>query len=261
MTTDDVKQQYTDELVAYLQLFRGEGFLSPGGVADTAQALDGVEIDGREVLDLGCGLGGADIILVRDYGANTVVGIDVERSVLERAIATAREHDLGHRIEYRRVNPGPLPLDGASFDIVFTKDVMVHIPDKLGLYGEIFRVLRPGGVFVGGDWLRDNPGPYSDAMRTFVEGTGLIFFMETLQSFEPALRQVGFVDIEIRDRNAWFAEEARREMELLEGPLAQQVLQLRGREATDRSNQCQRDMIAVLDSGEFRPVHMRAHKP
>jgi len=62
-------------------------------------------------------------------------------------------------------------------------------------------------------------------------------------------------------RNAWFREEARNEARLLDGPLAGEVVRLRGQEIADSSNECQQQMIAVLDSGEFCPAHFFARKP
>ena len=49
--------------------------------------------------------------------------------------------------------PGPLPFADASFDIVFSKDALLHVPDKDALFAEIFRVLKPGGVFAASDWM------------------------------------------------------------------------------------------------------------
>ena len=46
-----------------------------------------------------------------------------------------------------RRRPGPLPFTDASFDVVFSKDALLHVPDKDALFAEIFRVLKPGGVF------------------------------------------------------------------------------------------------------------------
>ena len=58
---------------------------------------------------------------------------------------------------FQLVEPGPLPFADQSFDAVFTKDAIVHIPDKPPFYREVLRVLRPGGLFVGSDWLCGPP--------------------------------------------------------------------------------------------------------
>jgi ubiquinone/menaquinone biosynthesis C-methylase UbiE len=63
------------------------------------------------------------------------------------------------RASFVQAPPGPLPLKrGVSFDIVFSKDALLHVPDKDALFAEIFRVLKPGGVFRRVDWLIGHDG-------------------------------------------------------------------------------------------------------
>ena len=50
--------EYNEELLDYLQLFRGEGFLSPGGAEETRRVLDRGEITCKDGLEIGRGLGG-----------------------------------------------------------------------------------------------------------------------------------------------------------------------------------------------------------
>jgi ubiquinone/menaquinone biosynthesis C-methylase UbiE len=94
------------------------------------------------VLDIGCGSGGITVSLARDHGAGRVIGIDVEAPVCARARERAEKAGLADRVEIRQVEPGPLPLPDASVDLVFSKDSIVHIPDKAALAREAFRVLR-----------------------------------------------------------------------------------------------------------------------
>src|SRR5262249_52807452 len=79
------ESEYGDAMVAALELIWGEGFLSPGGPAEVAEILAGIDIGGKDVLDIGCGIGGADFLLVRKHEAASVLGIDVEAPNIERA--------------------------------------------------------------------------------------------------------------------------------------------------------------------------------
>ena len=99
------------------------------------------------------------------------------------------------------------------------------------------------------------------AMGAFIESTGLSLFMDSLTGVKNNLESVGFTEVEVINRNTWFQNEARAEADRLEGELAAEVMDLRGQEATDSSNECQSMMIAVLDSGEFCPAHFFAKKP
>src|SRR5690606_18723943 len=121
--------EYHDDLVDFLEILWGEGYLSPGGPEEVDKVVEGIDLGGRDVLDIGCGSGGITLRLADAHGAGPVVGIDVEAPVLARAVQRATARKLGGRVAFRRVDPGPLPFEPESFDVVFSKDAIVHIPD------------------------------------------------------------------------------------------------------------------------------------
>jgi len=249
--------EYGEAMVAGLELIWGEGFLSPGGPAEVAEILAGSSIAGAHVLDIGCGIGGIDLLLAETYGAASVLGIDVEAPNIELAAERARRRGLADRVTYRSVAPGPLPLAPASFDVVFSKDAVIHIADKEAFFTEVARVLRPGGLFVASDWLRADDGPPSAAMQRYVGLEGLSFAMASPARYRRAMAAAGFGDIEVRDRNAWYAATARHELADLRGPLRAQLLAVVGEAETDRTTSIWEAMLAVLDSGELRPTHLK----
>jgi phosphoethanolamine N-methyltransferase len=253
--------EYNEELLDYLELFRGRGFLSPGGADETRRVLDRVNLKDRNVLEIGSGLGGCCLIIAGERGARHVHGLDVEPLVIERAVKAVLQAELEQQISFELVEPGPLPLASRSFDVIFSKDALCHIENKEALYGELFRVLKPGGQIAIGDWLVKRHGKHSKAMQTFISTTGLSLFMDSLDGVRTKLAAAGFADIEVVNRNAWFRVEARHEARLLEGPLAGEVARLRGPATAGSSNECQQHMIAVLDTGEFCPAHFFARKP
>ena len=185
----DTDIEYTDDFVAKLELLWGDGFLSPGGEKEVATALAGVDLAGKDILDVGCGVGGVDILLARRWNANSVLGIDIEAPVLAKAEARVRDLGLTDRISYRQVEPGPFPLPDAGFDVVFSKDAMIHIPDKAALYADVLRVLRPGGVFVASDWLKGFERPDSSEMSTWLDSVALHFEMASIAATERALTE------------------------------------------------------------------------
>jgi ubiquinone/menaquinone biosynthesis C-methylase UbiE len=253
--------EYGDAMVAALELIWGEGFLSPGGPEEVAAALAGRDIRGAAVLDIGCGIGGIDLLLAERFGAAKVTGIDVEGDNIKRARRRAERRDLAGRVGYRLVEPGPLPFEPASFDVVFSKDSIIHIPDKEPLFADVFRVLRPGGRFIASDWLRVDDGPPSAEMERYVEAEGLSFAMGSPARYRRALEQAGFRDVETRDRNDWYAGTARAELAALDGPLRRRLVEIVGGAEADRQILVWRRMIVVLDSGELRPTHLYGRKP
>ena len=97
---------YDDNFVRGLEWLWGEGFLSPGGSAEVYEILKRTSVGGRKVLDIGCGIGGIDRLLVTDYGAEKVFGIDIIDHLIARAKYEAEAAGLTEWIEYRLVEPG-----------------------------------------------------------------------------------------------------------------------------------------------------------
>ena len=253
--------EYDESMLALLQIIWGDGFLSPGGREEIARLLEGSSIAGCKVLDIGCGLGAIDELLVREHGASAVVGVDIDPELVERMRSRMARAGLGDRIEGRRVDGGPLPFEAASFDIVFSKDSLVQIPDKAGIFAEILRVLRPGGRFIASDWLRGGSGDYSPEMMEFFRLEGIAYNMASLEESAAALRAAGFRDVQIRDRHAWYLPLAQRELKSMEGAQGALIVSRIGEDRARYFIDNWRQMVLVLERGELRPGHLKAVKP
>jgi ubiquinone/menaquinone biosynthesis C-methylase UbiE len=254
------QEHYTDKRIKHAQLIWGTGFFSPGGPEEVARIVEDVDITGKAVLDVGCGMGGPSLELLKTHGAKTVLGIDIEQTVLKWAQQAAETAGLRDSISFKLVQPGPFPLEDSSFDVVFSKETLIEIADKEAVYAEILRVLKPGGWFVASDWLKGD-GPESDALRQLVAGGPLEFNLISLKEAAKELKVAGFIEVAVRNRNAWYLEEARRELAKIEGPMRLRLVELSGQEPTDRQTAFQRLKIAALDSGDFCPAHIKAMKP
>ena len=252
---------YHSRAVAMLQAVWGEGFLSPGGEQEVARLIGEADLSGLAVLDIGCGAGGIDLALVRNHGAAYVTGIDVEDTVLACARSLVAREGLEARIGVAKVAPGPLPFPPSSFDVVFSKDSIVHIPDKHALMREVYRVLRPGGRFIASDWLIGHDGPPSAEMAAYIEAEGLNFGMASPARYADALRGAGFTEITVTSRNAWYRDAAQQELERLRGPVGAAAASIVGQDFVDQNIAIWMRMIPVLRSGEHCPTHLRARKP
>jgi SAM-dependent methyltransferase len=252
---------YGERDVAFLEQLWGDGYLSPGGPAEVSRIIDGLDVGGATILDVGCGTGGIAVSLVSDHGAAKVVSIDVEAALCEQARARVDRHQLQGRIEIQMVTPGPFPFAGEQFDIVFSKDSIVHIFDKESLCRDAFRVLRPGGWFAASDWLIAHDNEPSDAMRRYIAAEDLGFAMASPRRYRDALGAAGFVDVELRDRNRWYRDVARDELARLQGSQHDQFVALLGEDAVHRQIATWTAMVPVLDSGEHCPHHFRGRRP
>lgn len=260
MAVSDHQNEYSEDFITALQWMWGDGYLSPGGADEVAELLHGVPLSGKSVLDVGCGLGAIDVLLARSYDAASVVGIDIEQPLVDHARRRVEEAGLDASISIRCVEPGPLPFDDASFDMVFSKDSIIHIPDKAAFYVEVLRVLRPGGIFVGSDWLRSGSGEYSEQMQNWLELVHLTFEMKNLDQTRDALEQAGFRNVRLRDRNDWYRGEVMNELAVLSGDKYDELARRIGPDkAAHRLNSSSVKKI-VLDQGELRPTHFIGHK-
>ena len=257
---DDGPGVYSDDFIANLELLWGEGFLSPGGAEEIAELFRGADLTGARVLNFGSGLGAMDRLLARDHGAARVLGIDIEAQLVERASAAARREGLADRVAFQLVTPGPLPFAEAAFDVVTSKDAIIYLEDKRAIYAELLRVLRPGGRLMVSDWFGGAP-PYSEETRAWIDASPGHYFLETIESVARMAESLGFVDIETRDRNAWYRDMIRDEWAGLTGPKRARLLELVGEKAAAAFLERTRNRMAAVETGDLRPGHLRARKP
>ena len=254
-------QEYDENLMAVLEAIWGEGFMSPGGVDEVDRYLHGLSLEGCKVLDIGCGLGGVDVHLVKQHGAQKVTGIDIDAALIERCVALARKYRIESQIDFICVEPGPLSFEDASFDIVTSKDSIIHIEDKYALAADVYRVLTEDGWFVASDWLAGYEGEPSPEMQAYLVAEGLDFGLASAKTYSEALQQAGFVDIEVVDRNEWYREQARIERDQLGGALYDGLASTVGREFLEHEIEVWDKMIVAIDQGQLRPTHLRGRKP
>lgn len=96
---------------------------------------------GKEILDIGCGLGGKSAAYA-EAGAR-VTGVDIDERNVERSIAYA--HACGAPARFLAGDAERLPFTDGSFDIVIGNDSLEHFHDPEAAFRELVRVLRPGG--------------------------------------------------------------------------------------------------------------------
>lgn len=99
---------------------------------------------GSRLLDVGCGSGGPALRLA-DIKGTSVVGVDLLEEGIATATRLAEERGLDNRARFVRVDAGArLPFADQSYDAVISIDVMCHLPNRLDILREWYRVTAPG---------------------------------------------------------------------------------------------------------------------
>ena len=251
--------EYHDEMIAMLEIIWGPGFMAPGGEGNIANLVEGFDIRGRKVLDIGCGIGGPAFLLAGKYGAN-VVGIDIESEPIVRAQRSARELGLESQCEFVKVEPGPFAFPDETFDVIFSSGVIMQIEDKPQVFQEALRVLKPGGMLTCYDWMKPE-GEFSDDMLYWFKMERLTYDMKTFAEYEALLRDAGFTDIEISDRSEWYRRKVKEEYEQIRTQLYPRMLERLGREEADHFVENWRAMQVVCEKGDVYQGYYRAQKP
>lgn len=130
---------------------------SPDHLAALAAAVLEVDPAPERILDLGCGTGAGTLFLAREYPRASVRGIDLSPGMIAAASAKVGLDPEG-RIVFKAADASHLPFGEDSFDLV----TQINMPV---FFGEIARVLRPGGSVVIAHSLGSDT-PFSTPERT-----------------------------------------------------------------------------------------------
>jgi SAM-dependent methyltransferase len=129
------------------------------GLAATKELAEALKIEPVcELLDVGCGLGGAARYLTSTFRCH-VTGIDLSQPFVEAAAMLSDRCGLTAHTTFKQADALELPFANGSFDIVWTQHVAMNIADRSRFYSEIHRVLKPGGQLAIYDLLAGDGRP------------------------------------------------------------------------------------------------------
>jgi SAM-dependent methyltransferase len=147
---------------------------------------------GKQILDVGCGIGTADATLARlRMSQLRLVGVDLSLAHVKVALESAR--GMNARVGYACADGCRLPFKDGTFDSTFCVAVLQHVRDITQALGEFARVTRPGGRILAVEpdnasryWFSSHP----TGMRAFEQARRL-FAAVTAARGEPPAAAVG----------------------------------------------------------------------
>jgi SAM-dependent methyltransferase len=161
-----------------------------------------------QVLEIGCGSGRYALQIASTIGCR-IVGFDLNAPGIDNANRLATARNLVDRAQFQIVDASQsLPFSKSSFDAAFSNDVLCHIPGRLALLRELFRVLKPGARFLFSDALVIG-GVISHQEIAARSSIGYYLFSPPGEN-ERLLRQAGFHVLGVLDTSATAAEIAQR---------------------------------------------------
>ncbi|PWN45133.1 hypothetical protein IE81DRAFT_320745 [Ceraceosorus guamensis] len=170
---------------------------------------------GMRVLDVGCGVGGPAREIARFAGVE-IVGLNNNDYQIERANRYTKKAGLEKQVSFTKGDFMKLreQFGENSFDAVYAIEATCHAPSWEGIYGEIFRVLKPGGYFGLYEWCMtdawDASNPEHKRIAHGIEVGDGIPEMRPIKAARSALKQVGFqietdVDLaDVGDKIPWY---------------------------------------------------------
>ena len=261
MASPHQHNRYCERNIHTMESVYGEGFLSPGGAEEVAQVVAPFAVAETEVLDIGCGLGGASIALVRNHGAAHVTGVDIEPAVLARAEDLVAKSGLAERVTLCEVPPGPLPFAAERFDLVYASAVTCHIENLLPFFVEMRRVLRPGAHFTGGEWFVGRGDTAYSRWDELLRAQGLNFYFVTWEVFRNALEASGFELPTVTDRSEAISALSARALERVRGELRPELESALGTEGYEEFVSWTASRAEALGGSGVHYGHFRARNP
>ena len=203
----DNNGQYSRHSILRYEKIFGHGFVSSGGLKLTKSFCDRLTFGEKtRVLDIGSGLGGAAFYMAEEFDAS-VLGLDLSEVMID--IANERVKQKGVKgIEFRLADVLQQDFAENSFDLIWSRDALLHIPQKSELFALLAKWLAPGGQIMISDYARKD-GDVSTEFQTYVDSSG--YHLLDVESYGALLTEAGFQSVKNEDWSKQFVEVLRAE--------------------------------------------------
>ena len=155
------------------------------------------KLEGKHVLDLGSGYGGAARVLASEYGAQvTCLNLSAVENERNRAMTCAA--GLEDQITVVDGSFDSVPFDGPRFDLAWSQDAILHAPNRRAVLDEVARVLKPGGDFIFTDPMQADALQSKDALLPIYDRIHLPD-LASFGFYREELSERGFEEVEVEE--------------------------------------------------------------
>ncbi|KAH9503431.1 hypothetical protein Btru_067923 [Bulinus truncatus] len=198
------KQQYSTRGILLYEKIFGRTFVSTGGIDTTKEFVQLLNLKkGQKVLDVGGGIGGGAFYMAKTYGVK-VVSVDLSFNMTKIGLERAKEVGCGpDQVIFEIADATKREYPAEYFDVVYSRDVILHIADKLALFKRFFKCLKPGGKVLISDYCC-SPDEHSDKFRAYVKQRG--YNLLSPAAYGKVLEDAGFINVKAEDKTGQFAD-------------------------------------------------------
>lgn len=169
---------------------------------------------GETVVDLGSGAGIDVFMSANRVGKEgRVIGIDMTDEMLQKARRIARENGYTN-VEFRKGDiEQNIPVEDSSVDLVISNCVINLTESKLAAFGQVHRILKPGGRMVISDLVTDRE-VHGDAVSA-EKWCGCVDGAMTRENYLDSIRNAGFEKVEVLQDRPYIDEADGRQISSL----------------------------------------------
>jgi len=121
-------------------------------------------MEGKKMVDVGCGVGGSSRYIVNKYGGSAE-GLSLSPFQVSRANALSAVANLSKSLQYQVADAMNMPFSPNSFDLTWSMESGEHMPDKRKFMSELFRVTAPNGRIIIVTWCHRELAPNEQSLQ------------------------------------------------------------------------------------------------
>jgi len=206
------QNQYSRKGILMYEKIFGRTYVSVGGEYTTSVLTEKLNLQpNMKMLDMGCGTGGSAFYIARRYGVD-VHGLDLSTNMVDIAndYRSEMEPEVKHRVQFYIEDATAIEYPKEHYDVVYSRDAILHIKDKLNLFKKFLTTLKPGGKVLISDY---NVGEqeHTEHFKEYLKQRD--YQLVTVKEYGLVLQRAGFVDVEAVDNSAMLLEMLQIELE------------------------------------------------
>jgi len=206
------QNQYSRKGILRYEAIFGRTYVSVGGEVTTKDFVSQLDLKpNMKVLDIGCGTGGSAFYMARTYGVD-VHGIDLATNMIAIAndYRTEMEAAVKHRVQFYVEDAMTMEYPDNFYDVVYSRDTILHIPEKEKLFKKFFKTLKPGGKLMISDYCCGDQ-KHSQRFKDYVASRD--YKLYTVKEYGEIIERSGFHYVVAADKTQLMTDILKMELQ------------------------------------------------